>query len=298
MNRMVAWGVTLIAIAAVGLVHARAPLERRADDDSRFIPRPDVARVASLGFQPLVANFYWMQAVQVVGAEPRNPAKHADLLGRLIDVVTTVDPWVGHPYRFAAHWLTETPEQVRFANRLLERAIEHHPDDWRQYFYLGFNHFFYLDDSERAADRIEEASTKEGAPIYLVRLAARLRAGTAGLETASALLSELVQSTEDPKARHHYEAALLEIETERRARVLDEARVRFKEARGRDIRSVDELAAVLPRMPEDPYGDGWKLADDGRIVAVHLGRRYEPWMHENDRKRREIIEIEMGSGES
>ncbi len=282
---------TVLAVFSVGLLHAQLPATSRADSDAAFVPRPDVARVASLGFRPLVADFYWMQAVQVVGAEMVNPARHAPLLGRLVDVVTTVDPWVGHPYRFAAHWLTGSLEQVRFANRLLERAVTYHPDDWRNWFYLGFNHFYYLEDNVEAAKAMERASELEGAPSYLKRLVARLKADTAGIETAAVLLAELVRSTEDPLAKAQYEAALLEIETERTARFLDDARETYRQRAGRDIERVEDLAqgpyAVLRALPPEPHGREWTLDDRERIVSTYLKRRYEPWIHGNDRVRRE-----------
>jgi hypothetical protein len=280
-----------LAVLSVGILHSQLPATSRADSDASFVPRPDVARVASLGFRPLVADIYWMQAVQVVGAELVNPARHAPLIGKLVDVVTTVDPWVGHPYRFAAHWLTTDLEQVRFANRLLERAVTYHPDDWRNWFYLGFNHFFYLEDHPAAAEALERASELEGSPTYLKRLVARLKADTAGLETAAVLLSELVRESEDPMAKAQYEAALLEIETERAARFLDEARETYRERNGRDIRRVEDLAegpaAVLRALPPEPHGREWTLDDQGRIVSTYTKRRYEPWIHANDLKRRE-----------
>jgi hypothetical protein len=269
------------AAIAVGGAHARVAHPPRGVESAQFLPRPEVARTLALGFHALVADYYWMQAIQIVGAEARDPSRHAAVLGRLMDVVTTVDPWVDHPYRFAAHWLTDNEERVRFANRLLERGIEHHPDDWRNRFYLGFNHFFYLDEAERAADVLEAAARLEGAPAYLSRLVARLRAGATGLETAEAFLAELARTTEDPQARALYEQALVEIETERRARMLDEARARFRERTGRDIADVEELArgpfAVLRELPREPHDMPWKIdAKTGRIVSSHYGHRYEP----------------------
>jgi len=293
-------GLAVTAIA-VTVVHVRVPMEPRADRDARFVPRPEVARVASLGFQPLVADIYWMQAVQVVGAETSNPARHGPLLGRLVDVVTTVDPWVGHPYRFAAHWMTGSPEDVRFANRLLERSFEYHPDDWRNPFYLGFNRFFYLGDNQGAADALDRAAGLPGAPAYLARLVARLRADTAGLETSATFLAELVRASEDPQARAQYEAALLEIDTERRARFLDEAQQQFRRRAGRDLARIDELVrgphAVLERLPDEPHGDVWELTDEGRIVSGRLHRRYEPFVHENDLRRRQSWARQAEDGE-
>jgi hypothetical protein len=269
------------AVVAVGMSHARAAHPPRSEQSQQFLPRPEVARTLALGFHALVADWYWMQAVQIVGGETRNPARHAPVLGRLVDVVTTVDPWVDHPYRFAAHWLTDSEERIRFANRLLERGIAHHPDDWRNLFYLGFNHFFYLDEPEPAADAIAAAARLPDAPAYLSRLSARLRAGSSGLEMSEAFLSELARTTEDPQARRLYEKALVEIETERRARILDEARARFRERAGRDLASVEELVrgphAVLRELPREPHGKPWKLDErSGRIVSSHYGRRYEP----------------------
>jgi len=281
----------VVAACAVALIHARIPIPPPAEEVGRFVPRPEVARIASLGFEPLVADYYWMQAVQVVGAETSDPSRHAPLLGRLVDVVTTVDPWVDHPYRFAAHWLTDSAESVRFANRLLERAIEYHPDDWRNPFYLGFNLFFYLGEVEAAADALEAAALLPDAPLYLPRLAARLRANTSGLDTATAFLEELLRGAEDPRARAQYEESLLQIEVERRARFLDEARARFRQRNGRDIRGVEDLVrgpgAVLRALPEEPGGGAWLLGEPGgQIVSSRYGRRYEPWMHARDLQRR------------
>jgi hypothetical protein len=294
-------GLALMAVAVAG-VHDRIPITPRADRDARFVPRPEVARIASLGFQPLVADVYWMQAVQVVGAATSNPGQHAALLGRLVDVDTTVDPWVGHPYRFAAHWMTGSLEDVRFANRLLERSFEYHPDDWRNYFYLGFNRFFYLGDNQGAAEALDRAAGLPGAPSYLARLVARLRADSAGLETSATFLAELARTTEDPQAQAQYEAALLEIETERRARLLDQAQEEFRRRTGRDLERVEELVrgphAVLRRLPDEPHGDVWELDEDGRIVSGRLLRRYEPFVHENDLRRRESWSRQEEDGES
>ena len=70
---------------------------------------------------------------------------------------------------------------------MLERGIAYHPLDWRNRYYLGFNHFFYLEDNVAAADAMESAIDLEGAPRYLGSLVARLRADLGGIEMAAAL---------------------------------------------------------------------------------------------------------------
>jgi tetratricopeptide (TPR) repeat protein len=261
-------------------VHGRIRIRSHAELGEPFVPRPEAARATALGFDAVLSDYYWLRAVQIVGAAAR-PEDHAPLLGRLIDVVTTLDPWVGHPYRFAAVWLVDSQESVREANRLLQRGIEHHPEDWRQPFYLGFNHYYHLGENDAAADAMERAAALEGSPRYLPRLVARLRAGSAGLETAAAFLTELARSAPDGYAKAEYEKALDEIETERRARVLDAAREAWRRRHGRDIERVEDLVSgpepVLRILPPEPHGWEWVLDEaTGRIVSSWYGHRYEP----------------------
>jgi hypothetical protein len=287
--------------AAMAAVHAQMPATSRAERGEAFIPRPELAKLAAFGFDALLADFYWLWAVQIVGRADTDPSQHALELGRLIDVVTTLDPWVDHPYRFAAVWLVDSEESVRTGNRLLERGIEHHPDEWRNRYHLGFNHFFYLQEHAQAADVLEPAIHLPGAPSYLPRLVARLRSESADIDAAALFLSELVAETPDPSARAHYQGALDEIEVERHARVLDRAREQYKERHGRDIDDVWELVVDLPpvlsRLPSSEpsslpesmrRGARWEIdAESGRIVSSYYGRRYEVNVHPVDRKRNE-----------
>lgn len=279
-GRSLRWLGVLVLAAGTLLSQRALPSDAPARRDARFLPRPEVARAASLGFEALAADLYWLQAVQVVGGSRGAPREHAPLVGRLVDAATRLDPWVDHPYRFAAIWLTETPELVREANRLLERGIAYHPTEWRDRFYLGFNHFFYLGDNERAAEVLEGAARLEGSPNYLHRLVARLRAENGGLEAAAFFLAELRRTTDDPYARAEYEKALDEVETERRARFLDQARTAYQQRFGRDIEAVEDLVrgpqAVLRELPPELHGWEWVLdAESGRIVSSYYGRRYE-----------------------
>jgi tetratricopeptide (TPR) repeat protein len=279
--------LTLLVVATFA-VHAQLPTQTRAARGELFVPRPEVAQATSLGFDAALGDYYWLQAVQIVGGE-LFPERQGHLLRGLLDVVTTLDPWVDHPYRFAAVWLTDSEESVRKANELLEKGIRYHPDDWRNPFYLGFNHFFYLDEPEAAADALDRAIALPGAPRYLERLAARLRGRTAGLDVAEAFLRELWEGTRDPRARADYEKALDEILTERRARILDAARLVYRKRHGRDIEAVDDLARgpapVLRALPEEPHGWEWVIAEDGRIVSSYLGHRYEPLIAQGTRER-------------
>jgi hypothetical protein len=278
-------------VGAIGWAGARLPDAPSAASAAAVVPDPELARLAALGFESLLADYYWMRAVQIVGS-PAGPRGHDHQIGRLIDVVTTLDPWVDHPYRFAALWMTEDEAAVRHANALLERGIVHHPDSWLNRFYLGFNHFFYFGENAEAAAVLEPAVSMRGAPRYLGRLVARLQSDAEGgeLEAASAFLGELLRQTNDPYVTAEYEKALDEIEAERRARLLDAAREEFSRRHGRDISSVSELVQgkppVLRELPAEPHGWEWEIdPESGSIVSSYIGHRYRVRIDGRNRER-------------
>jgi tetratricopeptide (TPR) repeat protein len=287
------------AIACTGWAHANVPVTTRSDLGERFVPAPRVASAMSFGFEAILADYHWLQAVQVVGGDEVVDADKARHIGKLIDVVTTLNPHVDHPYRFAAVWLTHDEELVRQGNRLLERAIEYHPDDWRNHFYLGFNHFFYLGTYDEAAAALETAMRLPGSPAYLPRLVARLKSHTADIDVAEIFLRELLRSTEDDDARARLQIALDEIEIEYKARHLDRARAAYVALAGHDIERIEDLIRapnrVLEKLPSpEPdaipsslsRGSRWQIdAETGRIESSYIGSRYEVHYSAVDRLR-------------
>ncbi len=287
------WLSCALVAGATALVHAGMDTPTAAASGRLRVPGPERARALALGFEPVIADYYWIQALQLVGDAER-PTGRNETVAALIDLVTGLDPWVDHPYRFAALWLTESEGEVRHANRLLERGIAYHPLDWRNRFYLGYNHFFYLEDNARAADALESALRFPDAPDYLGSFVTRLRASSDGLDTAALFLERLIAQTEDEYARVDYLEAFDQIETERRARRLDRARAEFARRHGRDIREPAELWSgplrVLGGAPSahpQIAGQRWVIDTASReIVSSYYGRRYRIHVNPADEAQR------------
>jgi hypothetical protein len=265
------------------------------------VPLPIAAKTLAFGFNALLADYYWLQAVQVVGGNQGVGAKTARHLGKLVDVVTTLNPHVDHPYRFAAVWMTHDEELVRDGNRLLERSIQYHPDEWRNRFYLGFNHFFYLAEYPEAAAALEVAMNLPNSPAYLPRLVARLKSQHQDIDVAEVFLRGLLQTTTDEDEVAKIQVALDEIEIEYKARYLDRARAVYQELTGHDIEGVEDLIRgahrVLETLPSpEPdaiprslaRGSVWKIdPKTDRIESSYLGSRYEVHYSAFDRARLE-----------
>jgi hypothetical protein len=281
---VVAMGLAWLVFFAHNQISTAPPV--KADRHAFF--RPELARLATFGFHALVADYYWIQSVQLVG-ETDMPEMFSEEIGQYIDLTTTIDPWVLHPYDAAAIWLVSSRAQVLEGNRLLRRGIEYHPDRWRTYYHLAFNLFYYLEETGEAADVLTQAIDLPGAPIYLRRMVAKLRADEGGLDVASSFLRQFVESVEDEAAREMYLEALAEVDTERVARLLDMAREEYKRRNGKDIETVDDLVSgespLLHELPPHPGGEGgWTISkNNGRIVSSVYLVRYE--LHGQERAR-------------
>ena len=292
-RRPARWLTCALIACGTALVHATMHTPSAVASGKMEVPSPERARLLAFGFEPVIADYYWIQALQLVGdAEPA--PDRGDTVAALIDLVTGLDPWVDHPYRFAALWLSENYEQVRHGNRLLEKGIAYHPLDWRNRFYLGYNHFFYLEDNATAADVLEGALRFPDAPDYLPAFVTRLRASSDSLDTAVLFLQQLIAQAEDEYVLADYLDTLAEIETERRARMLDRARAEFQRRNGRDIRTPAELwsgprqviASAPPAHPE-VKGQRWVIdRQSGEIVSSFYGRRYRVHTHPLDEEQR------------
>lgn len=294
-------GLLLASMGTAGWAHSQLPIESPAEAGPGFVPDPGSARALAVGFDAILADYHWLRAVQIVGGAAVVDHDHAEQLGQLVDVVTTLNPHVDHPYRFASIWLTHDEAQVRESVRLLRRATQYHPDDWRNHFYLGFAYFFYLGEFDQAAVALERAMRLPGSPAYLPRLVARLKSQSRDIEVAEVFLREILDDTDDPDQQARIQIALDEIELEQKARHLDRAREAFRKIAGRDIHSVAELIRPPHRMLEklpsaEPdaipeafaRGSVWKIdRKTGRIVSTYLGRRYEVHYTGGDRARLE-----------
>ena len=305
----------VLAVVGTGFVHAKIPATRSVERGEAFIPDPALARLLSLGFRSVVADYYWLQSIQAISGDTRVDEARATRVGKLIDLVTTLDPYVDHPYRFAAIWMTHSEQNVREANRLLRRSLEYHPDEWRNWFYLGFNHYFYLLENERAADALHQASLLPGSPLYLGRLVARLRSKSADIDVAEAFMREMIRNSSAEESRAQYGEAPDEIEVEKKARLLDRARKAFGRLQGHDIAAVEDLAggrhpvlAALPNPEPESLPPGlsrnsvWMLDEEtGLIVSGYYGSRYDlpdsPLDRERAERWRRARESKRGEGE-
>lgn len=167
---------------------------------SVLLPKFEFIKIASLGYDSVVADWLWLRSIALFGARKADPATYP-VLYQMIDLTTDIEPRLRIAYLFGATLLTFYSEHIDWSNALLEKAIVAFPQDWWFYFNLGFNHFYFLGDPKTAADDISRAATLPGHPPYLERLAASLYASAGHLESALQFLQQIYEASESEELR-------------------------------------------------------------------------------------------------
>src|SRR5258708_1919600 len=129
-------------LAAVFLAHwidsRRASQDSQVDEESVYLAGNTMRR-ASLGFNGLAADWYWMRSLQYVGHKFLNAKTNIqlddlsqlnlNLLAPLLDITTTLDPEFEEPYEYAAAVLPAI--DVQEAIRIIRKGIADNPSAWR-----------------------------------------------------------------------------------------------------------------------------------------------------------------------
>ncbi len=199
--RLAGWLACLAAALAVPPLSAglRARAPSPPPETQPVLPQAAVLRPALLGFHPLVADLYWLRAVQYVG-EHLETDRRFPHLPALVDLVTGLDPHFVDAYALGGLFLSmagQYPEAVA----VYEKGIRHNPHRWELPYDLGRLYFLELNDDAKALAWWLVADRLPGRPHYLPRFIARLHARTGALETALELWQRMAEESDSEWVR-------------------------------------------------------------------------------------------------
>ena len=181
------WRLGLLLLALAPLVPwSQSHIDRRvgaarAQEEVLYLWSGDQVRNLFPGFEGLAADVYWLRTVQYFGRHKLfSQEKDFALLRPLVEITTTLDPRLEIAYRYGAVFLSEPPPtgagRPHEGIEVLEKGVRNLPRSWRLRQHLGFFHYLYLGDAQRAAAVLEEAAELPGAAFWLRTLAADLLA--------------------------------------------------------------------------------------------------------------------------
>lgn len=141
-------------------------------EDKFNLPSPEITKIASIGYDSLVADLLWLQLIQYFG-NTGNVSNLLPELYSLINNIITLDPYFTDAYIFGAYALVENKEFDRAAN-ILERGLKSNPEEWYLPYQLGFLYYIYMKNKLAAARWLSKAGDVKDAPVFLKKLAATL----------------------------------------------------------------------------------------------------------------------------
>lgn len=283
---------SFVALYALGAYCNTAMFDRsklaleRYQPEFVVLPRPEVVRVLSLGFDSVTADWYWIKAVNYFG-DNRNMQVAYGELANYFELVTDLDPKFFAAYLFGGYALPwnrgDQWVNTREAAALLERGTREFPNDWRLRFQLAYIYSAYLHRYKDAGDQLVAASKLEGAPPYLGSLATRMYATTGDVQGAELLAQHLYEETTDPEQRKIIKRRLFELRSSATAEELTAAARKFREAKGHFPASLKELADSGVAVPAEPLGGSWAYdPKTGQVSSSVLNAKLGIFIHPRD----------------
>lgn len=267
------------------LIDAQRPVENpniAIEEQELYLNAANVKRL-SLGFNGLVADWYWMRSLQYVGGKivrfPGIPldnlgALNLKLLAPMLDTATTLDPQFMEPYQYAAMVLPEI--DVQEAIRIVKKGITANPSEWKLYHHLGFI-YWKQNDFSKAGEAYEQGSKLPGARPWMKTMRARLASDGGSRDTARAVYRQVYEESTDIGVKDNARKRLLLLDSMDIQDGLRKLLVAYKTKVGRCPGSWREMGTLLTALrvpvdssgaPLDPAGTPYLLVRDKCDVNV------------------------------
>ncbi len=269
----------LALLSCVGVVHStHQQLDKNAyrapAGELAIMPSLRALELLSLGYNNLVADYYWLQALNSFGALELHERGYPNLDGYLRRVVS-LDPNFASAYFLAGTALT-VDRDIEIAMEFLEQGMRARPDIWRLPFLFGFNAYYYRRDFSAAARAFATAAALEGSPRVAGRLATRLAAHAGEPAVGIEMIDSLLQITTDDNLRKTYMQRRKLLVLEQGLSSLQAAIDRYKDLHGRSPQRLQELITpgVLRQVPAmDPLGGEYFIDPSGLAATTSEKQR-------------------------
>lgn len=248
----------------------------------------------SLGFEGLIADWYWMQSLQYLGDKiVRNPdanisldnlnALNPRLLYPYLDNATTLDPRFTSVYEFGATVLPAIDKEQ--AIKLLEKGVKDNPSEWKLYQHLGYI-YWRLGDFEKASEVYGAGAKIPNAPKFLGMMTAKTKTEGGSRETARAIYRQMYDEAEDSKVKETAQLRLLELDSLDERDAIQMVLQEFQEKNKRCPNDWREVFRFLQKIrlpngrglrfdsvslaPADPTDVSYILSSQNNSCTLHL----------------------------
>ncbi len=158
-----------------------------------------------LGTEGLIADWYWMRALQYVGNKMESSTVETinledlrelniKLLYPYLDNATDLDPHFLAAYNYGAIVMPAIDPAKAIA--IAEKGIANNPTEWRLYQHLGYI-YWRLKMYDKAAENYEKGSVIPGVPSFMRLMAASMKNNGGSRDTARSIYRQMLAEGDD-----------------------------------------------------------------------------------------------------
>jgi hypothetical protein len=272
----------LLGLAVVAqLARDRLYPQNMVENRLLYVGSAKVMEKIGLSYDALLADVYWVRALQHYGRERLKPNGEAryDLLYPMLDLTTTLDPRFIVAYRFGAIFLAEPHPggagRPDLAIALLKKGIAATPGKWDYYHDIGFVYYWNLHDYKSAAEWFMRGGELPGAPWWLKTYAAVMLTRGGDRQSSRFMWRQLGETADNDWLRQAAQLRLMQLDALDQIDALSRVVGEYARRTGNPPESWDQLvrAGFLRGVPVDPAGTPYVL-DLGEVVISRDSKLY------------------------
>jgi len=272
---LVVVALLLGAAVALQLYRDRAYPRPEPTVDELYLASGDAARRLALSYKALLADIYWIRAVQYFGRTRLESVGRPsfDLLYPLLDITTSLDPAFNIAYRFGAIFLSEGypqgPGRPDLAVKLLDKGFAHNGHKWQYLYDKAFVYYWSYRDPERASRWFAEAAKVPDSPEWLPGLAAFMLSQSTNRQRSRVLWEQIYRTAEHEYMRFNAEWRLQQLDAMDVIDRLNSLLDRYERETGSRPAGWSPLVrrGWLRGEPLDPTGVPFVIGEDGRAAV-------------------------------
>lgn len=258
-------------ILVILLIVASVPFQKRIDairgrfrsvEETLYFPSSTL-RIISLGYNELLADIYWLRALQYFGGTSFKDIDSGQLY-KYFDILTDLDPKFVNAYRYGGTFLSEPPplglDDVANGMKLFDKGRKNNPDNFRIPLEQAFVYYLNLKDYKRASELFKEASDKPGLSdlrrASFKGMAASALAKGGNRKLSRQIWEYIYQNTTNEGRKNFAVLNMKELDAMDMEDTLTAALREYLARYNTFPSTLEELksSGLIPQIPEEPFG--------------------------------------------
>jgi hypothetical protein len=271
MNKIILYSILFYCGAVVMNVIANASYPKEIRDDLRLLPTKEMVGLLSFDHRGAAADYLFSRVSIHSGSlmwKPLDIKFDSGWAYGMMDLVTDLDPKYREAYLMSGMGLIHNFSDANLALPILKKGMEANPDSWELPYWYGYDHYFYLDDSETASKYFMIAAQKPDAPKANWGLLVNVSKESGYYENAYWALKVMYESAKSDKVKTIYGKKLVQLQN---VFLIQKAVDTYQQEKGVFPASLEEIVSkgYMDQIPEDPMGKGYTWDAEKKKVFIN-----------------------------